>query len=977
MVDSLTKTRRARLDLAVEKLLDFQGSSGITLANTSGATPPPPEKSKVKKTAPSIIGREFLRQGEVVETVGRLVDKCKESLGDDIALYEELGLIVVPSSSSSTSAKNNKVVDSKVFVNNVDQGVDQASDGDKKYTVLADMTPSNSSKAVVDEGLPELHVIQVMNPENTPSTLNTDICSVAMNQLPTVEMSKAIPYLNIEFLAKESNKDFAKKGKTRGITLSRHLLGSSLEGEAEKYKDFATADFLPVSSEAEDSDEKVIAGMELFTSPQTMIPQNSFRAVDKSFKDPFRPFMSIDSFNLTANSPKYGMDPNAADVSATIEVILHDRSRLQDIQELVTPGGFSAGGRMRITYGFSHPESAIIRSSDAQKERGLYGDIINGLRVSELFNVYSSEFTMTEDGEVKVTISAMSNASETGFAALNITDAWDGSVTFSEVARKFNEIKYLITELSTRDNIKKITVPSILSSKGTLGGSSVDRKTLKAINEFIKKIVNETAKTDVSDLGKELSTVSEELFGKEGDLAKASSARATILQSILDFLKRSPDPFGVPSPPNMPVVTNIAPKRGFTEAQIASTSKKTTKKHVTLGKALTSLIGIPMQKAYAGKGVSEIQMIFYGFNESAGAVQDFNIASFPIIYDDLEKLLKSEFEKNSTISLGQLVSLFNSNFLKKENSPAYGVANLPKNITQQQAMNRVYGVDEDFPHSQFRLPEIGMSLRMFTATADGLTPDKSVIRIEVYDNRCGNISAGRRLLESASRDGFFYKFERYTRPAKPGKHSAGMNHQKLVEESEKNLDPFLTSLSADEIGEAIAKASGNERLIALLGSIQDTVKRVTLTKSSAVSLLKETFPSLVYGSESTGIISADVSSYKDEGAVELQIARENNALSKLNNKVPSSEIVSQVYPVQCKLNTYGCPFFNFSQQFFIDFGTGTSIDNIYGVNSVSHTITSGEFKTSLTLIQEDTFPILITPESSIGDMLVSSLLRMK
>lgn len=977
MVDSLTKTRRARLDLAVEKLLDFQGSSGITLANTSGATPPPPERSKVKKTPPSIIGREFLRQGEVVETVGRLVDKCKENLADDIALYEELGLIVVPSSSSSSSVKNNKVVDSKVFVNNADQGVDQAADGDKKYTVLADMTPSNSSKAVVDEGLPELHVIQVMNPESTPSTLNTDICSIAMNQLPTVEMTKAIPYLNIEFLAKESGKDFAKRGKTRGITLSRHLLGSNLESSKD-YEGFVTADFLPVNSDNEDPDEKVIAGMELFTSPQTMIPQDSFNTVDKSFKDPFRPFMSIDSFNLTANSPKYGMDPNAADVSATIEVILHDRSRLQDIQELVTPGGFSAGGRMRVTYGFSHPESSIIRSSDAQKERGLYGDIINGLRVSELFNVYSSEFTMTEDGEVKVTISAMSNASETGFAALNITDAWDGSVTFSEVARKFNEIKYLITELSARENLKKITVPSILSSKGDLGGTNVDRKTLNAINKFIAKIVNQTADTDAGELSSNLKTVADELFGKEGDLAKASSARATILQSILDFLKRSPDPFGVPSPPNMPSVTNIAPKRGFTEAQIASTSTKTTKKHVTLGKALTSLIGIPMQKAYAGKGVSEIQMIFYGFNESAGAVQDFNIASFPIIYDDLEKLLNSEFEKNSTISLGQLVSLFNSNFLKKENSPAYGVANLPKNITQQQAINRVYGTPDDFPHSQFRLPEIGMSLRMFTATADGLTPDKSVIRIEIYDNRCGNISTSRRLLEAASRDGFFYKFKRYTRPSPPGKHSAGMNHQKLVEESEKNIDTFLTKLTEADLAPAFKEAADSEKLKNLLESIKETVKKVSLTKSSAVSLLKETFPSLVYGSESTGIISADVSSYKDEGAVEIQIARENNALSKLNKgKAPSSEIVSQVYPVQCKLNTYGCPFFNFSQQFFIDFGTGTSIDNIYGVNSVSHTITAGEFKTNLTLIQEDTFPILITPEGSIGDMLVSSLLRLK
>ena len=38
------------------------------------------------------------------------------------------------------------------------------------------------------------------------------------------------------------------------------------------------------------------------------------------------------------------------------------------------------------------------------------------------------------------------------------------------------------------------------------------------------------------------------------------------------------------------------------------------------------------------------------------------------------------------------------------------------------------------------------------------------------------------------------------------------------------------------------------------------------------------------------------------------------------------------------------------QSLFIDFGTNTSLDNIYTVKSVNHSITAGEFNTDLELV---------------------------
>ena len=45
----------------------------------------------------------------------------------------------------------------------------------------------------------------------------------------------------------------------------------------------------------------------------------------------------------------------------------------------------------------------------------------------------------------------------------------------------------------------------------------------------------------------------------------------------------------------------------------------------------------------------------------------------------------------------------------------------------------------------------------------------------------------------------------------------------------------------------------------------------------------------------------------------------------------------------------GCPILNFGQQFYVDFGTGTSIDDVYHVNGISHSFTAGTFTTEVEL----------------------------
>ena len=57
-----------------------------------------------------------------------------------------------------------------------------------------------------------------------------------------------------------------------------------------------------------------------------------------------------------------------------------------------------------------------------------------------------------------------------------------------------------------------------------------------------------------------------------------------------------------------------------------------------------------------------------------------------------------------------------------------------------------------------------------------------------------------------------------------------------------------------------------------------------------------------------------------------------------------------VVPAVGSLNCPGMPLIQRGQQFFIDAGTGTSIDAIYTVQSVNHSLSQGGFNTTANLI---------------------------
>ena len=61
----------------------------------------------------------------------------------------------------------------------------------------------------------------------------------------------------------------------------------------------------------------------------------------------------------------------------------------------------------------------------------------------------------------------------------------------------------------------------------------------------------------------------------------------------------------------------------------------------------------------------------------------------------------------------------------------------------------------------------------------------------------------------------------------------------------------------------------------------------------------------------------------------------------------------QIIPCEVNISCLGNPLIDFMQQFFIDFQTGTSIDNLYAVVGMSHKISAGEFSTDIKMAPLD------------------------
>jgi len=132
------------------------------------------------------------------------------------------------------------------------------------------------------------------------------------------------------------------------------------------------------------------------------------------------------------------------------------------------------------------------------------------------------------------------------------------------------------------------------------------------------------------------------------------------------------------------------------------------------------------------------------------------------------------------------------------------------------------------------------------------------------------------------------------------------------------------------------------------------------------NVLYKYFPTLIYGSMGSGIISAQLSSNQNDALTTIMIQRGADE-QPLKPGLPV-----MIHPTQLSMEVFGTPLFKYSQKFFVDFGTGTSADNFYAVTGVDMNFAPGEFKTNLKMTQLDIYGRFMNTTEAIAQAVVAT-----
>lgn len=878
----------------------------------------------------------------------------------------------------------------------------------------------NTAEGANYDGSRTLSVIQVLSSMISPASRDTGALSLFLSSVPTLEISKCIPLIDISLIQPGANVQAVKddKSKLTKMSLGYFLQGGKRFASNSPEAKMLNARRLDTPSSVDTSLGVSTSGMEMFTSPQTLVNADE-DFVDYGVTGPdsgnnlgraapvidkFRPLMSLESLDLNV-TPTAGIMSHKA---GSMSLVLHDRSRLAEVSAFVNPQNFG-GTHLLIEYGWAHPD-AMRPGND-----NLYGDFINSLRCKEKYHIVNSSFSFEADGQVKIEleISMLSDSLST-----NVQIGMG-----EEVRDKYQEIKVLTALVDRLSQDMQTAVLSNIVGEGVPIDAlsdpdralTLDPKTKNEILKQVKSMSSDKAYVDYSNIIKPIQDL---LNTDTGAISAFQKTVKSEIRKRIDVIKKSPgDPFfidvdevdvGISKKNNTFQSTNITyeedkekreitdrdqlepltrePRRistadynrifyAFTRGRpdgpfyytpinlekAVITKGPVNRAFVSLGKLLLTFFGTP---AASSGHYDDIQLIFYNFNDKASYMRNKNIAGFPINVNEFEKELESYASSIKNIPLARFVNLIGERFISDPAARPYGFSALYEDKSEdgkkrralkerfrkekvklfnekQDILRRAYGVTSETAELQFNPPSIQVyteSVPSAGTEGAGGEGSKTILRVHIYDKKCTPYKPERDILEAVQAQNL--NLIDPSQMAKNANGSPSSEDGRALNASIKKavdlgiIEPWPPT--EDSSDPSILKEN---QMYRVKGGVRGVKK-----------YLMSTMPSLRYGSGNSGVLSANLSSQADSSLSTVMMQRSGDSV---NTPVGAQKtgLPMTVHPTTLELETIGCPLWQRGQQIFVDFGTGTTADNIYAVNEIKHTITSGEFRTTVSLLQ--------------------------
>lgn len=296
-----------------------------------------------------------------------------------------------------------------------------------------------------DRILDRVTAFEIMHPLMVPGEKNAELLTVFFNSMPTLEMTRATPVLNIKIY---SSRQVEQDGKLGAITLHKFLEGAvdipTATNDPLRAINLASQVTASMFGDREQSFTNFsVVGLELFTAPQTLQNIEATKNKDNYLApiiDPMRPLASIKSLEIEVR-PTVGLMQTK---TAKLEIILHDRSRLGEFADFVKPDRYGSSF-IDLEYGWSHPDG-IDLAGDEATTKNPYAQLLNLTRAKEHYGIMSSNFSFDEVGQVNITLNLYTRGSA---EAGEISIANNGDVRaqvkrLEELSRQINRLSGVV-----------------------------------------------------------------------------------------------------------------------------------------------------------------------------------------------------------------------------------------------------------------------------------------------------------------------------------------------------------------------------------------------------------------------------------------------------------------------------------------------------------------------------------------------------
>lgn len=845
--------------------------------------------------------------------------------------------------------------------------------------------PRNPSKSSPGLGiiLSNSHRVGLTERDANPSVL-------FLNSIPTIEMAKAVPFVDVQLSFGRPAKN-QQTGQIQTMSLPKFLVGAKNATAGSSLDTMVSANQI-LPGEPRDAEGNILwsearatAGMELFTSPQTLVNANetdnqtirSNPVIDK-----FRPFMTIQDFEVTI-VPSGGL---MSYKSATLSLVLHDRSRLAEIADFVRADLYGTT-ELLIEYGWCHPDSEFNPNNT-----NVYADLINGMRIKEKYSIVNSSFNLTDSGEIAIKLSLFTRGMESFVTELISSDS--GNV--GNAIRDIENLQREIAELRSRiygdgsgTTTREIRGVQILdAAQDALNHTAFSSELRDAMRDFRRQLTtsgNPNLRTLINNLEQMYGTVS-----GRGNTARASGNTSGGTETYLTRLRRSvqdsvrekmiklsasEDPF-LRSSTEAPVGRRKVEDGNIPRATLQRIRDENAVQgvqpgSVSLAKLLTLFVAEPL--ANTGK-FDDIQMVFYPFNAYAGAASRINIGNFAVdtefFASNFARWRLERIGRSANVNLNDFVNFLRTTILDDPAASSYGLIlngkslfkQVPTNSNGTQAMgleaiaepaDHITQVEQALrgitPDGSFRMPQIdifleGMPEKLGTqdGVVDNQIPEKTILKIHVFDrlattyDTLGSLMANTRNTEIAAIGS--------TASAPPIRENDESTYGNPgVNESRARIhSTFLNSAEAYGIIEPIENTS-------------PVIYRIKGGPRTLKDFLYKTVPYITYGTIGTNIKNANLTSVQDPALNTVNLLRSFRSSELEPNGENPGGLPMRIIPTTLDLSSVGCPLINFAQQYFVDFQTGTTADNIYSVSGLSHKFTQGDYTSGIKFAPMDAY----------------------